>query len=160
MTLTPDCVCWVARSCLPLCDPMDCSPPVSSVCGNSPGNNTGVGCHVLLQGIFRTQGLNPGLLHCRKILYRLSHHGSLRVLEWVVYPFSRGSSRTRNWTGVSCIAGEFFTNWATREAQLLITPPPTNQEECWQADLHPTTLLPVFKNLFLKVIKEFVSSEH
>jgi len=40
---------------------MDCSPPGSSVHGDSPGKNTGVGCHALLQGIFPTQGLNPGL---------------------------------------------------------------------------------------------------
>ena len=43
---------------------------------DSPGKNTRVGCHALLQGIFQTQGLNPGLLHCRKILYHLSHEGS------------------------------------------------------------------------------------
>jgi len=43
---------------------MDCSPPGSSVHGDSPGKNTGVGCHALLQGIFPTQGWNPGLLHC------------------------------------------------------------------------------------------------
>ena len=42
----------------------------------SPGENTGVGCHSLLQGIFSTQGLNPGLLHCRRTLYDLSHQGS------------------------------------------------------------------------------------
>ena len=44
---------------------------------NSPGQNTGVGSHSLLQGIFPTQGLNPALLHCRRILYQLSHKGSL-----------------------------------------------------------------------------------
>ena len=43
---------------------------------DSPGKNTGVGCHFLLQGIFPTQGLNPGLLHCRQILYQLSYQGS------------------------------------------------------------------------------------
>ena len=43
---------------------------------NSPGKNTGMGCHVLLQGIFPTQGLNPGLPHCRRTLYHLSHQGS------------------------------------------------------------------------------------
>ena len=43
---------------------------------HSPGKNTGVSCHFLLQGIFPTQGSNPGLLHCRQILYRLSHQGS------------------------------------------------------------------------------------
>ena len=41
--------------------------------------NIGVGCHSLLQGIFPTQGLNPSLLHCRWILYHLSHQGSLLV---------------------------------------------------------------------------------
>ena len=41
-----------------------------------------------------------------------------RILEWVAYPFSRGSSQPRNWTGVSCIVGRFFTNWATRESQI------------------------------------------
>ena len=55
------------QSCLTLCDPMDCSPPGSSGHGDCPGKNTGVGCHALLQGIFPTQRLNPGLLHCRWI---------------------------------------------------------------------------------------------
>ena len=66
---------------------------------NSPGQNTGVGSLSLLQGIFPTQGLNPGLLHCRQILYQLSYHGSPRILEWVAYPFSSGSSQPRNRTG-------------------------------------------------------------
>ena len=64
----------VAQSCLTLCDPMDCSPPCSSVHGDSSGKNIGVDCHTLLQGIFPTQNL----------------------------------------TQVSCIAGRFFTIWATR----------------------------------------------
>ena len=79
--------------------------------GNSSGPNTGVGSLSLLQGIFPTLGSNPGLPHCRWILYQLSHQGSPRILEWVAYPFSSGSSCSRNWTGVSCIAGGFFTNW-------------------------------------------------
>ena len=61
--------------CLTLCDPMDCSPPGFSVHRDSPGKNTGVGCQALLQGIFPTQGLNPGLSRCRWILYCLSHQG-------------------------------------------------------------------------------------
>ena len=85
---------------------------------NSPGQNTGVGSISLLQGIFPTQESNPGLLHCRWILYQLSHKGSPRTLEWVAYPFSSGSSRPRNWTRVSCIAGEFFTNWAIKEVNV------------------------------------------
>ena len=83
---------------------------------NSPGQNTGVGSLSLLQGIFPTQGSNSGLLHCRRILYQLSHKGSPRILEWVAYPFSSGSSQPRNWTGVSCTAGGFFTNRPIREA--------------------------------------------
>ena len=66
----------VAQLCPTLCDSMDCSPPDSSVHGDSPGKNSGVGCHALLQGIFPSQGLNPGLPHCRQILYHLSHQGS------------------------------------------------------------------------------------
>ena len=77
---------------------------------NSLGQNTGVGSLSLLQGIFPTQGSNPGLLHCRWILYQLSHKGSPRILEWVAYPFSSGSSQHRNPTRVSCVAGGFFTN--------------------------------------------------
>ena len=96
--------------------PVYCSPPHSSDHRDSPGKNTGVGCHVLLQGIFPTQGLNPGLPHCRQILYHLSYQGSPRILEWVAYPFSRESSWPRNRTGASCIVGRFFTSWATREA--------------------------------------------
>ena len=56
--------------------PTDCSPPGSSVHGDSPGKNTGVGFHSLLQGIFATQGSNLGLPQCRQILYHLSHQGS------------------------------------------------------------------------------------
>ena len=60
-----------------LCNSMDCSPPGWLLCPwNSPGKNTGVGCHSFLQGIFPAQGLNPGLLHCRQILFCLSHQGS------------------------------------------------------------------------------------
>ena len=83
---------------------------------NSPCQNTGVGSLSLLQGIFPTQGWKPGLSHCRWILYQLSHGESPRILEWVAYLFSRGSSQPRNRTGVSCIAGRFFANWAIREA--------------------------------------------
>ena len=77
-----------------------------------PGQNTRVGSCSLLQGIFPTQGLSPGIPHCRQILYRLSHQGSPRNVEWVAYPFSSISSWHRNWSRVSffwSIAGRFFT---------------------------------------------------
>ena len=96
----------VAQLCPTLCDPMDCSPPGSS---GHPGFSrqehwSGLPCPP--PGIFPTQGLNPGLPHCRWILYLLCHKGSLRILEWVAYPFSSRSPQPRNRTGVSCIAGE------------------------------------------------------
>ena len=69
-------VCLVAQSCLTLWDPMDYSLPGSSVHGDSPGNNTGVGFHSFLQGLLPTQGSNPSLPHCRQVLYRLKPQGS------------------------------------------------------------------------------------
>ena len=67
----------VARSCRNLCTLIYGHLPARLPCPwNSPGKNTGVGCHSLLQGIFPTQGLNLGLLHCRQILYCLNHQGS------------------------------------------------------------------------------------
>ena len=121
-------VAWSYRT---LCDPMDYSP------WNSPGQNTGVGSLSLLQGIFPTQRLNPGLLHWRWInrmhskkelndgekwkWKSLVHiwlfvtpwtivHGILqvRILEWVAFPFSRGSSQPRDWTQVSRTGGGFL----------------------------------------------------
>ena len=83
---------------------------------DSPGKNTGMGCHALFQGIFLTQGSNPGLPYCRQILYHLSHQESSGILEWVADPFCKGTSWPRNQTRVSCIAGRFFTSWATQEA--------------------------------------------
>ena len=74
----------------------------------------------LLQGIFPIKGSNPDLPHCRWILYQMSYKRSLRILEWAAYPFSSESSWPRNWTGVSCIAGEFFTNCAIREALITL----------------------------------------
>ena len=69
---------------------MDCSPPGSSIHGNSPGKNTGMCCHSFLQG----------------------------------------SSQSRDWAQVSCIAGRFFIVWATREAQIIWADPKSNDK--WQ----------------------------
>ena len=110
MIKTPvECDVWKSLNCVRLFSPW-----------NFPGQNTEVGSLSLLQGIFPIQGLNPGFPHCRRILYQLSHKGSPRILEWVACPFSSGSSWPRNWTGVSCIAGRFFVNWAIREALAIV----------------------------------------
>ena len=61
---------------------------------NSPGQNTGVGSCSLLQGIFPTQGSNPGLPHYRRILYCLSHQSRPRILEWVHFSSVAQSSLT------------------------------------------------------------------
>ena len=83
---------------------------------DSLGQNTGVSSPFLPQGIFPTQGLNPGLLHCRQILYQLSHKGSPRILEVGSLSFCQQIFPTHELNRVSCIAGKFFTNWAIREA--------------------------------------------
>ena len=104
---------------------------------NSPGQDTGVSILSLLQGIFPTQGSNPGFPHCRWILYQLSHKGSPRILEWVAYPFSSGSSWPRNWTGVSCIAGGFVTNWALSEVLIMAV----GWQKCFLEWKNPPVLL-------------------
>ena len=126
------------------CNPMDCRPPAFCPWDVS-GKNTRVGCHFLLQEIFPTQGSNPHLLHWQAVHYHWATwevqlqsevkvaqscltlcnpkdytvHGILqdRILEWVAFLFSRGSSQSRDWTQVSHSAGGFFTSWAIREAQ-------------------------------------------
>ena len=79
----------VGQLCLTLWDTRDCSMPGSSLLGDSTGQSTGVGSSSLLQGIFPTQGSNPILLHCRRIIYPQSHQRSPRILEWVAFPFSK-----------------------------------------------------------------------
>ena len=74
-----------------------------------------MGCHALLQEIFPTQGLNTGLPHAGGFFTVWATWEAQEYLEWVAYPFSRGFSWSRDRTGVSCIAGRFFTSWATRK---------------------------------------------
>ena len=74
-------LCFVVQLCPTLCDPKDCIARQ----GDSPRKNTGVGHHALLQGIFPTRGSNPDLLHCRQILYHLSHQ---EALSTTMYLFS------------------------------------------------------------------------
>ena len=82
-----------------------------------PGKNTRVGSHFLLQGIFLTQELNPGPLHCRQILYQLSYEGSPKDPEVGCHALLQGNFPTH----VSHIAGRLFTSWATWEAKIPYT---------------------------------------
>ena len=77
---------------------MDCSLPSPSVHGILQANILEWAATSFSKEIFLTQGSNPGLLHCRQILYCLSHQGSPKILEQIAYPFSRGSSPPRNQT--------------------------------------------------------------
>ena len=94
----------VAQSCPTLCDSM--GYPVH---GNLQIRILEWVAFPFSRGIFPAQGLNPGLLHCRQILYQLSHKGSPRILERVAYLVCRGSSWPRNRTRVSCSAGRLPT---------------------------------------------------
>ena len=83
---------------------------------NSPGQNTGASSLSLLQVFFATQGSNPGLWHCRWILYHLSHQGSPRILEWVVHPFSSRSSWPKNQTESPVLQADSFPAELSRKA--------------------------------------------
>ena len=91
------CCCFSCSAVSDSLRPIDCSPPGSSAHGDSSGKNIGVGCHSLLQGIFLTQGLKPVLLHCKQILYHLSHQGNPSCTEhrakWNVRPLVQKLSR-------------------------------------------------------------------
>ena len=96
-------MCLVTQSCLTLCDPVDCSPPRFLCPWGFSRQESWSGLPCPSPGDLP----NLGLLRCRQILYWLSHQGSPRILEWVVCPFSRVSSWSRNRLRVSCISGSF-----------------------------------------------------
>ena len=100
----------VSQLCPALCNPVDCSLPSSSVQGILQARILEWVAVPFSKGSSQPRDrTQAGLPHCCWILYQLSHKGSPRMLEWVAYTFSRGSSWPKNWTGVSCIAGRFFT---------------------------------------------------
>ena len=112
------CMCLVAQSCLPLCDPTCCSQAPLF-----PGKI--LQARILewvampsSKGIL--EGSNPGLLHCRWIPYHLNHQGSPRILEWGSLSLLQENFPTQGSTQVSCIIGGFFTSWAAREAHMCI----------------------------------------
>ena len=97
------------------------SLPGSSVHGDSPGKHTGVCYHALLQGNLPNPGVETRSPSLQQILYQLSHQGRPRIVDWVAYPFSRGSSQPSNQTRVSCIASRFFTSWHTRKVLYVLS---------------------------------------
>ena len=88
-------------SCVFLCETLWTVPTRLPCPWDSPGKNTGVGCHALLQGIFPTQGLNPGPPHCRRILYRLSRQGSPPSILLSPQCFGKGPAIETCTVGVS-----------------------------------------------------------
>ena len=115
--------CLVPQSCATLCNLLDCSPPGSSVHGDCPGKNTGVGCHALLQEIVPTQGLNPGLPQCRPILYHLSHQGS----QWMAGCYFQGKYYLPYYINVN------FFNMPPRSSLICKTAGENQREDrfCW-----------------------------
>ena len=134
----------LAQSCLTLCDHMDCSPTGSSVHrifqarilewlaisfsrrSSWPRDQTQVSC---IAGRFFTIWATKETIWnsevkvtqscptlCNLTDYTVFGILQARILDWVAFPFSRGSSQPRHWSQVSHIAGRFFTSWATREA--------------------------------------------
>ena len=94
------CVCLVAQSCLTLYDPVECSPPGSSVPGDSPGKNTGVGCHALLQGNLLSPGIKPR---------------SLSLLAGSLPSEPQGRPKITGVSSLSLLLGNFSTqesNWS------------------------------------------------
>ena len=149
-------VCLVAQQRPILCDPTDCSPPGSSVHRDSPGKNTGVGLPGPAPGLFPTQRSNPGLPHCRQILYHLSHQGSRwheRAWVRVSLELSGRGSRlshlshwlmqrrpravTSEWPGRSCSATLVWYLWYLPEVAPTqgggpLEAPWARNPACWQ----------------------------
>ena len=113
------------------------------------------------QRIFPTQGSNPGLRHCGQILYQLSHQGSPRILEWGAYIFSSRFSWPRNQTGVSYIAGGFFTHSTVSLGQAVLGPSKWSQCYCtggsllccWYLSRRQDTWIPTWEFALAKVFQ-------
>ena len=115
--LTYVCVCISSSIVSTSLRPHGLQPPRPLCLWGSPGKNPGVGCRSLLQGIFPTQESNPGLLHCRQILYhKWSHKWSPRILECVPLPSPADLPDPGIEMGSPELQVDFFTNWAMREA--------------------------------------------
>ena len=106
--ISTDGVCVLSHFIVPtLYEPMDCKQPARFLCPwDFTGKNTG-----------KWQSLSPVWLFVTPMDYKIHRILQTRILEWVAFPFSRGSSQLRDWTLDSCIAGRLFTSWATREDQ-------------------------------------------
>ena len=124
---------------------------------NSPGQNTGMGSLLLLQGIFPTQGLNSGLLHFRQILYQLSHKGSPRILEWVAYPFSCDLS----YPGTKLVYPSLQANTLSTDLSVQSLSPvrffATPWNAAWQASLSITNSWSLLKLMSIELV---MSSNH
>ena len=142
-------LCLVSQSCLTLCNLMDCSPPGSSVHGDSPGNNTGVHCHALFQGIFPTQGLNLGLPHCRQILYQLSHQGSPQFnasvsLSAVPEPAAASPGNLLKWSSRAPPQTSWIRHWGLGLRKLGLNKPAGVSATCFGQRITAFCCMPTF----------------
>ena len=109
-------LCLVAQLWPTLCNPMDCSPPGSSVHRDSPGKHTRMGCHALLPGDLPNPGIEPRSPVLQEDSLPSEPPGKPKNTGVGSLSFLHGTTHPRNQTGASCIAGGFFTSWASREA--------------------------------------------
>ena len=132
-------VCFVARSCLTLCNLVVCSPSGSSVHGDSPGKNTRVGCQALLQGTFPTQRLNTSLLHCRCFFtIWAAREGSpctyMDLEKWYWWTYLWGRNRNTDVeNGLVDVAGEREGGWIKRVALMYISTTMCKVDSSWEA---------------------------
>ena len=136
-------VCLVTQSCPAVCNPTDCSPPGFSVHGDSPGKNTGVGCHFLFQGIFPTQGLNPGLPHCQRkdsllseppgkpcipftFSYTFNNHDTERLSPFSPQSSNGWNRKHRSWgawtlsSAISCFPQVAYPSYSSAEKRIKV----------------------------------------
>ena len=109
--------------------PMDYSPPGFSIHEDSLGKNIGVGCHSLLQGIFLTQGSNPGVPHCRWILYHLSHQGSPK--EWSISCHINKDATAFSDSGPSSVNSWALRPLEKRNTCTILQPQGCSHSLCW-----------------------------
>ena len=141
-------LCLVSQWCLTLCDPTDCNPPGSSVHGDSPGKNIGIGCHALLQGIFPTQGsCNAGDLGSIPGLGKARWRGHVNPLQYSCLENPHGQKSLVGYSPEGHKESDITERLSTAQSILTYTnltasfsvlePHPSHDISCLRARLRP-----------------------